>query len=213
MKGSKAVNKEQKNINPDIENKEDITMEENINSQSKEKDLETPENEVETDEENAIAAAKLAAELEQEKPDENNDKIGELTDLLKRNMAEFDNYRKRTDKEKAAMFDMGARSLAEKLLPVVDNFERAISNTPTSDECRAFYEGIDMIYKQLMKNLEEAGIKPIECVGEQFNPDFHNAVMHIEDESFGENTVAEELQKGYMYKDTVLRYSMVKVAN
>ena len=111
------------------------------------------------------------------------------------------------------MFDMGARSVAEKLLPVVDNFERAMLATPSEGEGKAFADGIAMIYNQMTKTLEDLGVKPIDCVGKEFDPNLHNAGMHIEDESLGENVVAEELLKGYMYKDSVLRHSMVKVAN
>lgn len=148
-----------------------------------------------------------------EKKDPKDEKIAELTDLLKRNLAEFDNFRKRTDKEKASMFDMGAKDILEKLLPVVDNFERSIQSAPDSPEVKGYTDGMAMILKQLEKIMEDAGVKPIECVGKQFDPAFHNAVMHEEDEKLGENVVSAELQKGYMYKDTVLRHSMVKVAN
>jgi len=150
---------------------------------------------------------------ESAKKDPKDEKIEELTDRLQRSLAEFDNYRKRTEKEKTAMFDMGARDILEKLLPVVDNFERSLSAAPDSEECKAYTDGMKMIYKQLQKNLEDAGVRPIDCKGKPFDPEYHNAVMHVEDKQFGENTVAEELQKGYMYKDTVLRHSMVKVAN
>ena len=132
-----------------------------------------------------------------EKKDPKDAKIEELTDRLQRNMAEFDNYRKRTEKEKSAMFEIGARDIIEKILPVVDNFERGLAAVP----------------EQLMKTLEDTGVKPIEAVGQPFDPNFHNAVMHIDDESLGENTVAMELQKGYTYRDTVVRHSMVQVAN
>lgn len=148
-----------------------------------------------------------------EKKDPKDDKIEELTDRLKRNMAEFDNFRKRTEKEKAAMFEIGAREIIEKILPVVDNFERGLASVGEDAEGSAFAEGMEMIYKQLMKTLEDAGVKPIEAVGQPFDPNFHNAVMHIEDESLGENIIAAELQKGYMYRDTVVRHSMVQVAN
>jgi len=148
-----------------------------------------------------------------EKKDPKDEKIAELTDLLKRNLAEFDNFRKRTDKEKASMFDMGAKDILEKLLPVMDNFERSIQSAPDSPEVKGYTDGMAMILKQLEKIMEDAGVKPIECVGKQFDPAFHNAVMHEEDEKLGENVVSAELQKGYMYKDTVLRHSMVKVAN
>ena len=149
----------------------------------------------------------------EEKQDKKDIAIADLTDRLKRSMAEFDNFRKRSEKEKATMFDMGARSIAEKILPVVDNFERAMVAAPKEGDGKAFADGITMIYNQLKKTLEDLGVKPIDCVGQAFDPNFHNAVMHIEDESLGENVVAEELLKGYMYKDSVLRHSMVKVAN
>ena len=127
-------------------------------------------------------------------------------------MAEFDNFRKRTEKEKAAMYEIGARSVIEKILPVVDNFERGLAVEDENSQ-DPFVQGMQKIYKQLMSTLEAMEVKPIEAVGKEFNPDFHNAVMHVEDENLGENMVAEELQKGYMYRDTVVRHSMVKVAN
>lgn len=148
-----------------------------------------------------------------EKKDPKDTHIEELTDRLKRSMAEFDNYRKRTEKEKSAMYEIGARDIIEKILPVVDNFERGLATVPADTKELPFVEGMDMVYKQLMKTLEEAGVKQIEAVGQPFDPNFHNAVMHIDDEELGENTVAEEFQKGYLYRDTVVRHSMVKVAN
>ncbi len=147
------------------------------------------------------------------KKDPKDDKIEELTDRLKRTMAEFDNFRKRTEKEKAAMFEMGAKDVIEKILPVVDNFERGLAALPEEEKESSFAKGMEMIYKQLMKNLEDMGVKPIEAVGQPFDPNFHNAVMHIDDENLGENVVAAELQKGYMYRDSVVRHSMVQVAN
>lgn len=147
------------------------------------------------------------------KKDKKDEQIEELTDRLKRSMAEFDNYRKRTEKEKSAMYEIGAKDIIEKLLPVVDNFERGLATIPDGEEKSAFADGMDMIYKQLMKMLEEAGVKPIEAVGQPFDPNFHNAVMHVDDENLGENEVAEEFQKGYLYRDSVVRHSMVKVAN
>lgn len=145
------------------------------------------------------------------KKDKRDQQIEELTDQLKRNMAEFDNFRKRTEKEKSAMYEIGARDVIEKILPVIDNFERGLNAVPEGGD--AFAEGMNMIYKQLLKTLEDLGVKPIEAVGQQFDPNFHNAVMHIEDENFGENVIAEEFQKGYLYRDSVVRHSMVKVAN
>lgn len=175
----------------------------------------------ETPEEAAAKAAAMEAEAREafsdenleEKQDKKDIAIADLTDRLKRSMAEFDNFRKRSEKEKATMFDMGARSIVEKILPVVDNFERAMVAAPKEGDGKAFADGITMIYNQLKKTLEDLGVKPIDCVGQAFDPNFHNAVMHVEDESLGENVVAEELLKGYMYKDSVLRHSMVKVAN
>lgn len=147
------------------------------------------------------------------KKDPKDTQIEELTDRLKRSMAEFDNYRKRTDKEKASMYEVGARDVIEKILPVVDNFERGLAAVPESEKDSPIAEGMEKIYKQLMKMLDDLGVKPIEAVGKEFDPSFHNAVMHVEDENLGENVVAAELQKGYMYRDSVVRHSMVQVAN
>ena len=148
-----------------------------------------------------------------EKKDPKDTQIEELTDRVRRTMAEFDNFRKRSEKEKSAMFEIGAKDIIERILPVIDNFERGLSAMPEDVKGSSFAEGMEMIYKQLLKNLEEAGVKPIEAVGQPFDPNFHNAVMHVEDESLGENVVALELQKGYMYRDSVVRHSMVQVAN
>lgn len=147
------------------------------------------------------------------KKDKKDEQIEELTDKVKRQMAEFDNFRKRTEKEKSQMYDMGAKTIVEKILPVIDNFERGLAAVPEDNKEDAFVVGMDKIYRQMLTVLEEAGVKPIEAVGAEFDPNFHNAVMHVEDETLGENVVAEELQKGYMYRDTVVRDSMVKVAN
>ena len=140
-------------------------------------------------------------------------KIEELTDRLTRQMAEFDNFRKRTDKEKSQMYEIGAKDIINKILPVVDNFERGLAAVPEEEKKNPILEGMEKVYKQLMTTLEEIGVKPIEAVGQEFNPDFHNAVMHVEDEELGENIIAEEFQKGYTYRDSVVRHSMVKVAN
>ncbi len=139
--------------------------------------------------------------------------VDELNDKVVRQMAEFDNYRKRTEKEKQSMFETGAKSVIEKILPVVDNFERGLATIPEGEAKSSFAEGMNMIYKQLMSELEKIEVKPIEAVGKEFDPNLHSAVMHVDDESLGENIVAEELQKGYTYRETVVRYSMVKVAN
>lgn len=139
--------------------------------------------------------------------------IEELNDKYMRTFAEFDNFRKRTEKEKAAMFEVGAKSIVEKILPIVDSFERGLATVSEEQKEEPFVSGMDKVYKQLMTTLEEAGVKPIEALNQEFNPDFHNAVMHIEDENIGENIVVEEFQKGYMYREGVVRHSMVKVAN
>lgn len=148
-----------------------------------------------------------------DKKDPRDAQIEELNDKLRRNLAEFDNYRKRTDKEKSAMFEMGAKDIVEKILPVIDNFERGLAAVPEAEKGGAFANGMEMIYKQLLKTLEDAGVKPIEALGKEFNPNFHNAVMHVDDENVGENIIVQEFQKGYMYRDSVIRYSMVQVAN
>ncbi len=146
------------------------------------------------------------------KKDKKDEQIEELTDRVKRQMAEFENFRRRSEKEKSQMYEIGARSIIEKILPVVDNFERGLSGIEEGND-DPFAAGMQMIYKQLIASLSEAGVTPIEAVGKEFDPNFHNAVMHVEDEAYGENEVVEELQKGYMYRDTVVRHSMVKVAN
>ena len=182
----------------------------------------------------AMGAAAAAAELEAEDKaketaetasgaetaeDEQNSaaqaEIEALNDRLKRTLAEFENFRKRSEREKAQMFDLGAKSVLEKFLPVIDNFERSVAPVPESEDSgiKAYAEGMDMIYRQLLKNLKEAGVEAIDAKGKPFDPAYHNAVMHEDNEALGENVVSEELQKGYLYKDSVLRHSMVKVAN
>lgn len=141
------------------------------------------------------------------------EKIEELEDKVKRQMAEFDNFRKRTDKEKTAMFETGAKSVIEKILPVVDNFERGLATVPESEKGSGFADGMQMIYKQLMTELDNLGVKPIEAVGQEFNPEFHNAVMQVESEEYESGIVAQELQKGYLYRDSVVRHSMVAVVS
>ena len=147
------------------------------------------------------------------KKDKKDEKIEELTDRVKRQMAEFDNFRKCKKKKKASMYEIGAREIIEKILPVVDNFERGLAAVPEEEKDSPFADGMTKIYKQMMTVFEEMGVKAIDAVGEEFNPDYHNAVMHVEDEEAGENVVVEEFQKGYLYKDHVVRHSMVKVAN
>lgn len=149
----------------------------------------------------------------EKKEDKLKEQLNELNDKVVRQMAEFDNYRKRTEKEKQAMFETGAKSVIEKLLPVVDNFERGLAALEEGAERTPFEEGVLMTYKQLMAELEKLDVKPLDAVGKDFDPNLHNAVMHVDDESLGENIVVEELQKGYTYRDSVVRHSMVKVAN
>ncbi|HIT89976.1 MAG TPA: nucleotide exchange factor GrpE [Candidatus Merdenecus merdavium] len=148
-----------------------------------------------------------------DKKDPKDLQIEDLTDRLKRQMAEFDNYRKRTDKEKSAMYEIGAKDIVSKILPIVDNFERGLGGVEEEQKSDPFVEGMDMIYRQLLSTLEELDVKPIEAVGQPFDPNLHNAVMHVEDEEFGESTVVEEFLKGYTYRSSVVRNSMVKVAN
>lgn len=147
------------------------------------------------------------------KKDKKDEQIEELTDRLTRQMAEFDNFRKRTEKEKSAMYEVGAKDIIEKILPVIDNFERGLSAVTEEQKDDSFVTGMEMVYKQIMTTLDGVGVKVIEAVGQEFNPDLHNAVMHVEDENYGENVVAQVLQKGYKIGDRVVRYAMVKVAN
>lgn len=172
--------------------------------------------EVETIDSDAGAAAQEAEETGEAragKKDSKDVQIEELQDRLKRQMAEFDNFRKRTDKEKSSMYEIGARDIIEKILPVLDNFERGLTSVPADLKGGSFAEGVEMIYKQFVKTLEDAGVEAIEAVGQQFDPNLHNAVMHVDDDSFGENEISQELQKGYKYRGTVVRHSMVQVAN
>ncbi len=183
--------------------------------ESVEKDIEEKETITETEEENSEKNEKAGKGFfkKKEKKDKKDEKIEELNDKLLRLMAEFDNFGKRTEKEKAQMFEVGAKDIIEKILPIIDNFERGLAAATDEEKEGAFVQGIEKIYKQLLTSLESVGVKPIEALGTEFNPELHNAVMHIEDEELGENIVAEEFQKGYIYHDTVIRHSMVKVAN
>ena len=148
-----------------------------------------------------------------DKKDKKDEKIEELTDRLTRQMAEFDNFRKRTEKEKSQMYEVGAKDIIEKILPVVDNFERGLDAVKEEDKEDPFVQGMEKVYKHLLTTLEGIEVKPIEAVGQPCDPNFHNAVMHVEDENLGENVVAAELQKGYTYKESIVRHSMVQVAN
>ena len=201
----------------------DIQQEENMTKESipetTEETVEEMTEETTVQEENAEETSKESRKekKKREKADKKQDalkeKIEELEDRVKRQMAEFDNFRKRSEKEKTMMFETGAKSVIEKILPVVDNFERGLASVSAEEKDGGFAQGMEMIYKQLMTELEKMEVKPIPAVGEEFNPDFHNAVMHDEDDSDETNIVIEEFQKGYMYKDSVVRHSMVKVLN
>ena len=176
-------------------------------------DQEEAQAEPETAEEDAGTDKKGFFGKKKEKKDKKDEQIAELTDKLKRQLAEFENFRNRTDKEKSQMYAVGAKDVIEKILPVIDNFERGLKSIPEDQKGGPVASGMEMIYKQLLTVLSDLGVTPIEAVGQEFDPNLHNAVMHAEDEGLGENIVAEEFQKGYKYKDTVLRHSMVKVAN
>lgn len=193
-------------VNTEAETAEEDNTEEVMTEEAVEEDTEADAEE-ETDEEKSSGGFFK----KKDKKDKKDAQIEELTDKVRRQMAEFENFRKRSEKEKTQMYEVGAKGILEKILPVVDNFERGLKGMEESED--PFAQGMQMIYKQLMTSLEEAGVKAIESVGQEFNPDFHNAVMHVEDDEFGENEIVEEFQKGYMYHDSVLRHSMVKVAN
>jgi molecular chaperone GrpE len=217
------------------ENKEEILEEvlEELEEEAAEKNTEATEEsteeaevtaENEADSEAEATTEDEAAETEDEdapenekkgffkkKKDKKDEQIEDLNDKLKRQMAEFENFRKRSEKEKSQMYDMGARSIIEKILPVIDNFERGFAAVPEDDKDNAFVTGMDKVYKQMMTELDAIGVKPIVAVGEEFNPDFHNAVMQVASEEYESGIVAQELQKGYTYKDIVVRHSMVAV--
>ena len=201
---SKEEAKEESEVEEESDNKDKAEAEDTS------KETEDTSQESEEDNEEASEDSKDKKSSKKDKKNKAQEIIDELNDKVMRQMAEFENFRKRSDKEKTQMYDMGAKSILEKILPVVDNFERGLDAAADGD---SFADGMKMIYKQLMTSLEEAGVKEIEAEGEEFNPDYHNAVMHVEDEELGENVVVEVLQKGYMYNDTVLRHAMVKVAN
>lgn len=170
------------------------------------KDKEEPKKE-----EKAEKTEKKSGFKKKEKKDKKDEKIEKLTDQVKRQMAEFDNFRKRTEKEKTQMFETGAKSVIEKILPVIDNFERGLAAVPEDEKDSAFVDGMDKVYRQMLTELDAIGVKPIEAVGKEFDPEFHNAVMQVESEEYDSGIVAQELQKGYIYHDSVVRHSMVAV--
>lgn len=195
---------EEESEDNDQENDQDLTEEE---SEAKAEPARSGE---ESWAEKRAAKKKLKADKKQ---DALKEKIEELEDRVKRQMAEFENFRKRTEKEKTAMFETGAKSVIEKILPVVDNFERGLATVPEEDKGSPFAEGMEMIYKQLLTELEKMDVKPIPAVGEEFDPNFHNAVMQVESEEYESGVIAQELQKGYTYRDSVVRHSMVAVVS
>ena len=186
---------------------------ENENLETEHTEADNGETSAGTENQEAETRENEAKEAKDAKKDPKDAQIEELQDRLNRQMAEFDNFRKRTEKEKAAMYEIGAKDIIEKILPVLDNFERGLAAVPEDEKGSSFAEGIEKIYKQFVKTLEDAGVESIEAVGKQFDPNLHNAVMHVEDEKYGENEIAMELQKGYKYRGSVVRHSMVQVAN
>lgn len=200
-------------VSEENEDLADTSEAEEESTESADNSEEVAETEDTEAEETEGASDKKEGFFKKKKKDKKDEQIEELNDRLRRQMAEFDNFRKRTEKEKSQMFDMGARTIVEKILPVVDNFERGFTTVDEEDKEDAFVLGMDKVYKQLMTELEAMGVTPIECVGKEFNPDFHNAVMQVESEEYESGIVAQELLKGYMYKDTVVRHSMVAVVS
>ena len=186
-------------------------LNEPVTEEAEEKKEETLTEETANEECNNESGETEEASVKEEKKTKEQEKIEELEDRVKRQLAEFENFRKRTDKEKEQMFETGAKSVLEKILPVVDNFERGLSNIKPEEEGDPHVEGMRMIYKQLMGELEKLEVRPIEAVGCEFNPDFHNAIMQVASDEYESGFVAQELQKGYMYRDSVLRHSMVAV--
>lgn len=205
-----AEGKAEKKENFETEEKTSKESEKEVKAEAEAKKEEKKE-EAEKPAEDTKPGETAEEKAEEKKPSPEQEKIDDLTDRLKRQMAEFENFRKRTEKEKADMFDAGARSVLEKILPVVDNFERGLANAPAEGD--AFGDGVRMIYKQMTKTLDDIGLEAIDAKGKNFDPNLHNAVMHVDDDQYGENEVVEELQKGYTFHDTVVRHSMVKVAN
>ena len=200
--------------NETAENKaEEIEIEgaDEENTQAAEEAKDTDVNEAKSEDDASADADEKKGLFKKKKKDKKDEQIEKLNDRLKRQMAEFENFRKRSEKEKSQMFDMGAKTIVEKILPVIDNFERGLAAVPDDKKDDPFITGMDKVYKQMLTELDAAGVKPIECVGQEFDPDFHNAVMQVENDELESGTVAQELQKGYMYKDSVVRHSMVSV--
>lgn len=214
-------NKE-KNLNEDLEQEDTTQKETQTEPQTEDKEQQTDAAQENTEQEQTADAAKEDADNKDDKSDKKKslfgkkdnklqDRVDELEDRVKRQMAEFENFRKRTDKEKTAMFETGAKSVIEKILPVVDNFERGLAGLSEEEKKQPFAEGMAMVYKQLMTELDKLEVKPIEAVGCEFDPNLHNAVMQVESDEYESGIIAQELQKGYTYRDTVVRHSMVAV--
>ena len=214
-------NKE-KNLNEDLEQEDTTQKETQTEPQTEDKEQQTDAAQENTEQEQTADAAKEDADNKDDKSDKKKsffgkkdnklqDRVDELEDRVKRQMAEFENFRKRTDREKTAMFETGANSVIEKILPVVDNFERGLAGLSEEEKKQPFAEGMAMVYKQLMTELDKLEVKPIEAVGCEFDPNLHNAVMQVESDEYESGIIAQELQKGYTYRDTVVRHSMVAV--
>ena len=218
MEDNKTVNPEKSQeemVKEAVEEAKKAAAEAEANAEETEaEEVEATEEAEGTDEETEEASEEKKGLFgKKNKKDKKDEKIEELTDKLIRQMAEFDNYRKRTEREKSQMYEIGAKDIIEKILPVVDNFDRAMAAVKDEQKEDPFVQGMDKIYKHMMTTLEEIGVKPIEAVGKEFDLNLHNAVMHIEDDNYGENIVVDEFQKGYTYRDSVVRHSMVRVAN
>lgn len=212
--GMEKENAEKKNMNEDLNSEEAAAGEEIPFSEAVNSEAEEQEDSMDSEEDfKAAKKEKKKKEKTDKKQEALKTKIEELEDRVKRQMAEFDNFRKRTEKEKSAMFETGAKSVIEKILPVVDNFERGLAAVPESEKGNAFVQGMEMIYKQILTELESIDVKPIEAVGKEFDPEFHNAVMQVESGEYESGVVAQELQKGYTYRDSVVRHSMVGVTS
>jgi len=207
----------EKDINVEVNAGEDeVKAEENFDTEAENAKAENAEAEKAEDASSKKETRKEKKEKkkeEKEKKDKKDEQIEELKDRVTRQMAEFENFRKRTEKEKSQMFEVGVKTMVEKILPVVDNFERGLAQVPEDKKNDSFVEGMNMIYKQMMTAFDEIGVKSIEAVGKEFDPNLHNAVMHVDDDTLPENSIVEEFQKGYIYHDQVVRHSMVKVAN
>ena len=208
-----ARKEEKKNQTPETEETVKEPQQEAAPEESAQEEATQEEAPQEAQENPEEAEESTQPEEETQKSDPKDEKIRELSDRLMRQMAEFENFRRRTEKEKSMMFETGASSVIEKILPVVDNFERAMATVSDEQKEDPFVSGMDKIYRQLLTVLEQLQVTPIEALGQEFDPQLHNAVMHVEDEAYGENEVIEEFQKGYKYRDSVVRHSMVKVAN